>query len=51
MSQKGKETVLNITADFAKERKLPFYIIGREDVFNKMNITFDHDKEIIIEIT
>ena len=50
MSQKGEETVLNITADFTKEIKLPFYIIGRENVFNKMNITFDHDKKIMIEI-
>jgi len=50
IGKRRRETVLKITAAFAKDRDFKLNIIGRKDVFNKMNITFARDKEIVIEI-
>jgi len=47
---KIRDKIFKIEAAFSKERFFDINIIGREDVFNKMNITFARDKEILIEV-
>lgn len=45
-----REIVLKIIAAFAKDRDFQLNIIGREYFFDRTNITFLKNKEIIIEI-
>lgn len=47
---KVRNKIFKIEAAFSKERFFDINIIGRKDVFNKMNITFICDKEIILDI-
>ncbi|MBA7672901.1 hypothetical protein ES703_81088 [subsurface metagenome] len=47
---KVRDEIFKIEAAFSKERFFDINIIGRKDFFNKMNITFARDKEIVIEI-
>ncbi|MFH1584288.1 MAG: hypothetical protein ABIA56_04170, partial [Actinomycetota bacterium] len=47
---KVRDEIFKIEAAFSKERFFDINIIGRKGVFNKMNITFICDKEIILDI-